>query len=94
MDFRVLLAVGVALGCSLVTPVTDSMDGARPGQVLRIRAAPTITPVMQAAHGLETSSFRSAVFRTVHYQRQVEGVPLADSFEELPLKRHLPVWVF
>lgn len=94
MDFRVLLAVGIALGSSLVTPATGSFDGARPGQVLRARSLPAIESVMHTGHVLESSSFKSAVFRTIHYQRQAEGVPLGGGFDELPIQRHLPVWVF
>ncbi|WP_017904384.1 hypothetical protein [Pseudomonas asplenii] len=94
MDFRVLLAVGMALGGSLAAPATGSLDGVPPGQVSHAGLRQTVAPARHSGHVLESSSFKSAVFRTIHYQRQAEGVPLGGGFDELPIERHLPVWVF
>ncbi|NVZ67420.1 hypothetical protein HX867_35505, partial [Pseudomonas gingeri] len=93
MDFRVLLAVGIALGGSWVIPLAGSTDGLLPLQVLPVAGAlrskalhpcphtpvpPCVSPIVRAEFVLQSSSLKNAVFRTVLHKRQATGKQQAE----------------
>ncbi|NVZ27068.1 hypothetical protein HX881_16055 [Pseudomonas gingeri] len=59
-----------------------------------------VSPIVQAEFVRQSSSLKNAVFRSVLHNpraeanRQAEGVRFSGHIDELPLKEHLPVWVF
>ncbi|KPA89997.1 hypothetical protein [Pseudomonas asplenii] len=109
MDFRVLLAVGITFGISLAAPLAGSADGPWPRNASSGASASPVPawpacPQTPVPHGVgypvrtdfiqHSSSLTRAVFRSALHRRQAEGARLSGHLDELPLKEHLPVWVF